>query len=307
MKAMQYTAFGGSEVITRNELTKPEINTADDVLIQVKTASINPMDMKIRSGHMQQVFPVTLPFTPGLDVAGIVVGVGEGVSKFKIGDEVVAVSMGNAYSEYTIANQHLSIHKPAELSFEQASALVVGIGTAHSVLYTEGKLEKGQKLLVQGAAGAVGAVMVQMAKELGVQVYATASGSGVDLLKSLGADEVFDYKTQDVSELVKDIDLVADCAGGENQAKLFKVLKPGGKLLSIAAMPSPELAQAHEVEAKFVMSKYASAILEPGFQLAKAGKIKAHVSKTFPLEEAASAQDYLSAGGVNGKVVLVVS
>jgi NADPH:quinone reductase-like Zn-dependent oxidoreductase len=264
------------------------------------------LDVKIRLGYMQKMRPVQLPFTPGLDVSGIVTAIGSAITKFKVGDEVIAATMENAYAEYVVTNEHVVSLKPGNTSFEEATSLAVNIGTAQTILFTEGKLSSGQKVLIQGAAGSVGATMVQLAKNNGLYVIATASGKGVELVKSLGADEVIDYKTQDVSSLVKDVDLVADCAGGESQAKLFEVLKSGGKLLSIAGMPSPELAEKHNVDARFISSDLSAKSLENGLSLVSEGKIKPLVSKTFKLEEAAQAQDLVSAGGVNGKVVLIV-
>lgn len=306
MKAIQYNAFGSSEVISFNEVLTPEIKDENEVLIKVKAASVNPLDIKIRLGYMQQMRPVQIPFTPGLDASGIVVAVGNNVSNFTIGDEVIAVTMGNAYAEYIIANERFVSHKPAAVSFEEATSLAVNIGTAQSILYAEGKLESGQKILIQGAAGSVGATMVQLAKNGGLYVIATASGKGLEFVKSLGADEVIDYKTQDVALLVKDVDLVADCAGGESQAKLFEVIKKGGKLLSIAGMPSSALAEKFQVEVRFVSSDLSAKSLENGLRLVNDGKLKAVVAKTFKLEAAAQAQDFLSAGGANGKVVLTV-
>jgi NADPH:quinone reductase-like Zn-dependent oxidoreductase len=284
----------------------PQISTENDVLIQVKAASINPLDMKIRMGFMQAMRPVQLPFTPGLDAAGIVTAVGSGVSRFKVGDEVMAATMMGAYAEYIVAKEDNVSLKPDNISFVEAASLVVNLGTAQSILFAEGKLEKGQKVLIQGAAGAVGATMVQLAKNNGLYVIATASGKGLELVKSLGADEVIDYKSQDVTVLVKDVDLVADCAGGDTQSKLFEVVKSGGKLLSIAGMPSPELAQKYNVEARFVSSNLSAKSLENGLNLVREGQIKPIIAKTFPLTDAAQAQDLVSAGGINGKVVLEV-
>ena len=307
MKAIQYQDFGTSDVILVNEIPQPIIANADDVLIQTKAVSVNPLDVKIRLGYMQQMRPVQLPFIPGLDAAGIVVAVGDNVKNINVGDEVIAVTMANAYAEFVLANQHFVSHKPTNISFEEATSLAVNIGTAESILFSEGKLEQGQKVLIQGAAGAVGATMVQMAKNKGLYVYATASGKGIELVKELGADEVFDYKVVDVSTLINNIDLVADCAGGPSQTKLFEVIKKGGKLLSIAGMPSAELAEKYEVEARFISSDLSSRNLEKGLQLVKKGKLKPFVSKVFKLEDAAKAQDFVSAGGVNGKVVLTIN
>jgi NADPH:quinone reductase-like Zn-dependent oxidoreductase len=304
MKAIQYKAFGGSEVLELVEVATPEIKNGNEVLIKVKAASVNPLDMKIRLGYMQKMRPVQLPFTPGLDASGIVEAVGENVTNFKIGDEVIAATMGSAYAEYVVANENFVSFKPKNSSFEEATSLAVNIGTAQTILFTEGKLEKGQKVLIQGAAGAVGSTMVQLAKNNGLYVIATASGKGAELVKSLGADVVIDYKTQDVTALVKDVDLVADCAGGDAQVKLFEVLKAGGKLLSIAGMPSVEIAAKHKVDARFVSSDLSAKSLENGLALVSEGKLKPFVAKTFKLEDAAKAQDFLAAGGVNGKVVL---
>lgn len=306
MKAIQYKDYGSSAVIELVDVPIPLIQSENDVLIQVKAAGVNPIDMKIRMGFMKETRPVEMPFIPGGEAAGIIVAVGKGVSKFKVGDEVIALTRKNAYAEYVTANENFVLPKPKSLSFEEAASIVVTIGTAQSVLFTEGKLEKGQKVLIQGGAGAVGGVMVQMAKAAGAYVIATASGEGVVLAKSLGADEVIDYKLQDVTNIAKDVDLVADTAGGEAQIKLFQILKHGGKLLSIATPPSQELAGQYNVNAYFVASEISSKTLENGIDLIEAGKLQTIVSKIFKLEEAAIAQDFLTAGGVNGKVVLAV-
>ena len=307
MQVIQYQSFGQSDVLALAEVAQPQISNDNEVLIQVKAASVNPLDMKIRMGFMQKMRPVQLPFTPGLDAAGIVVAVGAGVSRFKVGDEVMAATMIGAYAEYVVAKEEFVSLKPNNISFAEAASLVVNIGTAQSILFSEGKLGSGQKVLIQGAAGAVGATMVQLAKNNGIYVIATASGKGIELLKSLGADEVIDYKSQDATTLVKNVDLVADCAGGEAQSKLFEVLKSGGKLLSIAGMPSPELAQKYNIEARFVSSDLSAKSLENGLNLVLEGKIKPIIAKKFPLAEAAQAQDFVSAGGMNGKVVLEMS
>lgn len=307
MKAIQYKAFGGPEVIELVEVPTPEIKNGHEVLIKVKAASINPFDVKVRSGFMQKMRPIELPYIPGLDAAGIVEAVGENVSTVKVGDEVITATMGKAYAEYVVSNENLISLKPKNISFEEAASLAVNLGTAQTILFTEGKLEKGQKVLIQGAAGAVGATMLQLAKNHGLYVIATASGKGLELVKSLGADEVMDYKTQDVTLLAKDVDLVADCAGGDSLSKLFNVIKSGGKLLSIAGMPSPELANKYGVDARFISSDLSAKSLENGLALVSAGKLRPFVTKTFKLEEAAQAQDFIAAGGVNGKVVLQIN
>jgi NADPH:quinone reductase-like Zn-dependent oxidoreductase len=227
MKAIQYRTYGGLDVIEEVDVPIPSIQRGNDVLIQVKAVGVNPIDIKIRMGFMQAIRPVEMPFVPGGEAAGIIVAVGEGVSSFKVGDEVIALTKTNAYAEYLTANEDFVLPKPPGLSFTEAASIGVNIGTAQSVLFTSGQLVKGQRVLIQGGGGAAGGAMVQMAKAAGAYVIATASGKGVALAKSLGADEVIDYKVQDVASLVNDIDLVADTAGGEAQEKLFLVLKPG--------------------------------------------------------------------------------
>lgn len=306
MKAIQYKDYGSSDVIEWVEVTIPAIRNKKDVLIRVQALGVNPIDIKIRMGLMKEVRPVEMPFTPGGEASGIIVAVGDEVSGFKVGDEVIALTKTNAYAEYVTANENFLVLKPQLLSFVEAASIGVNIGTAQSVLFTAGKLEKGQRVLIQGGAGAAGAAMVQMAKAIGAYVIATASGNGLQLAKSLGADEVIDYKLQDVTALVKDVDLVADTAGGEAQQKLFQVLKPGGTLLSIVVPPSKELAEKHQVKASFVASDISAKTLENGIELIRSGTFKPIVSKIFKLREAALAQDLLTAGGLNGKVVLTV-
>lgn len=307
MKAIRYKAFGNSDVLELVEIPAPEIRNENEVLIRVKAASVNPLDMKIRMGYLQKMRPVDLPYTPGLDAAGVVLAVGTAVSRFKVGDEVMAASMGGAYAEQIVVKEDNVSVKPENISFAEAASLVVNIGTSASILFAEGHLQKGQKVLIQGAAGSVGATMVQLAKNSGLYVIATASGKGIDLVKSLGADEIIDYKSQDLTKLVKDVDVVADCAGGESQAKLFEVIKSGGKLLSIAGMPSVDMAQKYNVDARFISSNLSSKNLENGILQVNEGRLVPIVARTFSLEEAAIAQDFVSAGGVNGKVVLIVS
>jgi NADPH:quinone reductase-like Zn-dependent oxidoreductase len=306
MKAIQYKNYGSSAVIEQVEIPTPSIQNENDVLIQVKAAAINPIDIKIRTGIMKKIRPVQMPFIPGGEASGIIIEIGSEVSKFKVGDEVIALTKTSAYAQYVTVNENAVLLKPQSLSFEEAASISVNIGTAQSVLFTEGKLEKGQKVLIQGGGGAAGGAMVQMAKAAGAYIIATASGNGVALAKSLGADEVIDYKLYDVSTIATDVDLVADTAGGEAQEKLFQVLKQGGRLLSIVSPPSLLLAEKFNVNARFVASDISLKSLENGIDLIGTGKFKTIVSKTFKLEEAAIAQDFLTAGGVNGKVVLLV-
>ena len=306
MKAIQYKDYGNSSVIEYVEIQKPSIQSENDILIQIKAVGVNPIDMKIRNGVMKQVRPVEMPFIPGGEASGIIVEIGKDVSKFKVGDEIIVLPKINTYAEFVVANENSVLLKPKSLTFEEAASIGVNIGTAQSVLFNEGKLEKGQRVLIQGGGGSVGGAMIQMAKAVGAYVIATASGNGLALAKKMGADELIDYKSQDVSILVKNVDLVADTAGGETQEKLFHVLKSGGRLLSIVSPPSLLLAEKFNIQARFVASEISPKTVKKGIELIEMGKFKPIVSKVFKLEEAAIAQDLLTAGGVNGKVVLLV-
>jgi NADPH:quinone reductase-like Zn-dependent oxidoreductase len=307
MKAVQCLAFGKSDVIQLAEVNKPVISNENEVLIKVIATAVNPLDIKIRMGFMEKMYPITFPFTPGSEASGIVEAVGKNVTRLKVGDEVVASSMGGgSYAEYVLVKEDNVALKPNTVSFEEATSLVVAIGTTQSVLVDVAQIQQGQRLFIQGASGAVGSAMIQMAKAMGVYVIGTASGKGIDIIKNLGIDEAVDYKNQDFTALVKNVDVVVDCAGGPSQAKLFEVLKKGGKLLSITMPPSAELAQQFEVEARFVSSNLSHKNLAFGLQLVEQGKLKPAISQKFTLNEAAKAQDAVSAGGVNGKVVILV-
>jgi NADPH:quinone reductase-like Zn-dependent oxidoreductase len=306
MKAMQYTAFGDSGVIQLNQVDQPQPKE-NEVLIKIAATTVNPIDMKVRSGTMQKIMPVNLPYTPGSDVGGTVEAVGKGVSRLKVGDKVFASTFGQTYAEYVVLKEEQTAVIPNNVGFNEAASLAVPLVTSYSFLVEGGQLKPGQRVLIHGASGGVGSIMVQMAKALGAYVIGTTSGTGLTLAKSLGADDVIDYKTQDFTQLVKDVDLVIDLVGGEAQARSFEAVKQGGKLLSAVMPPSEELAQQYRITAKFISSAPSHKKLEFGAKLVEEGKIKTQIAKVMTLEDAARAQDLVSAGGLNGKVVLVVS
>ena len=303
---MQFTAFGDSGVIQLNQVDQPQPKE-NEVLIKIAATTVNPIDMKVRSGFMQKIMPVNLPYIPGSDVSGTVAAVGSGVSRLKVGDKVFASTFGGTYAEYVALKEDQTALIPNNIGFDEAASLAVPLATSYSFLIEGGGLKPGQRVLIHGASGGVGSIMVQMAKALGAYVIGTASGDGLALAKSLGADEVIDYKTQDFTKLVKDVDLVIDLVGGETQTKSFEVVKEGGRLLSAVMPPSEELAQQHHITAKFISSTPSHKKLGFGAKLVEEGKIKTQVAKIVKLEDAAQAQDLVSAGGVNGKVVLEIN
>ena len=305
MKTIQFETYGDSSVLQLKQAEKPQPGEGE-ILIKIAATTVNPFDMKVRSGSMQKVIPLNFPWTPGSDAAGTVEAVGSGVSRLKVGDKVFAGSFGGTYAEYVAVKEENAALIPNNVTLNEAAALEVPLVTSYSFLVEGADLKQGQRVLIHGAAGAVGGVMVQLAKALGAYVIGTASGKGLELAKSLGADEVIDYKNQDFTQLVKDVDLVIDLAGGETQAKSFAVVKKGGKLLSAVMPPSQELAQQYGISAQFISSAPSHKKLEFGAKLVEEGKIKTLVAKTFKLEDAGKAQDLVSGGGVNGKVVIEV-
>jgi NADPH:quinone reductase-like Zn-dependent oxidoreductase len=306
MKAIQYSAYGDSGVIHLSQVDKPQARE-NEILIKVAATSVNPFDMKLRSGMFQKDLPLNMPYLPGSDVSGTIEAVGSGVSRLKVGDKVFATTFGGTYAEYVAVKEENAALTPKNVSLIEAVSLAVPLVTGYTFLVHGGEVKAGQKVLIHGAAGGVGSTMVQMAKALGAYVIGTASGDGVALTKSLGADEVIDHKKQDFTSLVKDVDLVIDLVGGETQNKSFQVVKKGGKLLSAVMPPSQDMANQYHITAQFLSSDASRKKLEFGAKLVEEGKIKTRIAKVMKLEEAAKAQDLLSAGGLHGKVVLVVS
>ena len=305
MKTIQYIAFGDADVLRLNEVAKPTC-TEDEVLIRIAATTVNPLDMKIRSGKMQQEIPVQLPYTPGLDFAGTIEEAGRNVTRLKAGDQVYGGTIGGTYAQYVALPATQVARLPRNLTLNEAASLAIPVHTAYLFLVEQGKVQAGQRVLIQGAAGSVGQVFVQIANVLGAYVIGTASGEGVELVKSLGANQVIDYKQQDFTQAVKDVDIVIDFVGGETQAKSFETLKKGGLLLSAFMPPDQELANRHGVSARFVDGLPTVQQLEFGTALIEQGKVIPRIVKVRKLEGAATAQQLVSAGGLNGKVVLTV-
>ncbi|NOW93594.1 NADP-dependent oxidoreductase [Mucilaginibacter sp. SG564] len=306
MKAIQMTGYGDSSVLKIENIAQP-VPATGQVLIKIAATTINPFDMKIRSGAMKQFIPIPIPFVPGTDFSGTVEETGENVTRLKKGDKVFATTFGGTYAEYIVMDEKKVSLIPNNVSLNEAAALAVPLNTAYSVLIEGANLQAGQKVLIHGAAGAVGIALVQMAKALGAYVIGTASAKGKDLIKSLGADEAIDYKTQDFGQLVHDVDLVIDGVGGETQQKSYAVVKKGGKLISIVMPTSNEEAEKYGISAEFINSAPKLEKLAFGKKLVEENKITPHIAKVLNLEAAAEAQDLVTAGGLNGKVILQIA
>jgi NADPH:quinone reductase-like Zn-dependent oxidoreductase len=304
MLAIQVHSYGGPEVLKLEEKPRPEPR-AGEVLLRVHAAGVNPIDWKIRQGLMKDFQPVTFPYTPGIEVAGVVEDVGPGVTAFKRGQAVLGQTSGGAYAEYiTIPVEALAL-KPEILSFVEAATVPVGVTTAWRVLFDNGGLIAGQRVLIQGAAGGVGLFAVQLAKWKGAEVIGTASTANLEFVRSLGADTAVDYTTTPVERVVQNVDLVLDGVGGETLSSSLATIRRGGTLISIAGLPPQEQAQARGVRA--MMSRgAASAPLQTLTRLIDEGHLKVTAGKTFPLSEVQHAHEYGQSGHGRGRIVLSV-
>lgn len=304
MRAIQIHAYGGPEQLALEEKLRPEPQTGE-ALVRVLAAGVNPIDWKIRSGAMQSFQPVTFPFTPGIEVAGVVEAVGPGVTTFEVGQAVYGRCESGAYAQFVAVSAETLASKPESLNFVEAATVPIGATTAWRALFEHGGLTAGQRVFIQGAAGGVGLFAVQLAKWKGAQVIASASAANLDFVRGLGADAVFDYTTTSVENVAQDVDLVLDCVGPATLNSSLTAVRRGGTLISIAGPPSQEQAQARGIRA--MMSRGAASVsLETFTQLIDDGHLKVTVGKTFPLSDAQQAHEYGQRGHGRGRIVLTV-
>lgn len=306
MKAAVLEKFGSIDDLVIKDVSVPEIGKGQ-LLIKTAFAAVNPYDWKIAEGAEVDE-RLHLPVIPGSELSGTIEATGEGVTEFKKGAAVCGnlKKFGGCYAEYAVADAEDFAIKPAEISFEDAAAIPLASLTARKALFDEGKLEKGQRVFIHGASGNVGSMAVQEAKLAGAYVIAAGSGKNEQRVKSLGADEFIDYKTEDFSALTKDIDLVLDTVGGKTLQDSFKVLKPGGRLISLVEQPSEALAEKYSVHAKVIYGGPNAKRLQTILQEVVEGKIKVAVEKIYPLQEAVAALADVKKGHRNGKILLKV-
>ncbi|WP_129776805.1 NADP-dependent oxidoreductase [Peristeroidobacter soli] len=308
MRALLMTGYGGAEVMKLGEVAVPTPATGE-VRIRTHAAGINPIDWKIRTGKMQRNYGVTLPYIPGRDVAGTIDAIGPGVTGWKVGDSVVAVTSGGTLAEYVIAPARNVARKPDKLTFEEAAGIPTASLAAWRTLITNGDIQKGQRVLIHGGAGGVGSTAVQLAHWRGAHVIATASGRNHDYLKSIGADEVIDYRTTRFEDAAKNMDVVLDTVGGETLQRSPAVLREGGTLLTIVGMPPAQACS----ERKLHCPTPSTATREqPGEELTKLGQLfdsgalKMHVEAVFPLDRAVEALALSETGRARGKIIVRV-
>ncbi len=330
MKAFVVDAYKKNGPLRLADMPEPVIG-ADDVLVGIHATAINLLDSKVRDGEFKLFLPYRPPFILGHDLAGTVLRTGEKVRTFKPGDEVYARPRdgraGTFAERIAVAASDLAL-KPATLSMEQAASIpLVGL-TAWQALVELGKVKPGQKVFIQAGSGGVGTFAIQLAKHLGATVATTTSAANAELVRSLGADVVIDYKTQDFEELLSGYDLVLNSQDAKTLAKSLNVLKPGGKLISISGPPDVRFAKSLGLNPvlRFVMRMLSRGIVKKarrrgvdyaflfmradGRQLAEiatlidAGVIRPVVDKVYPFAQTADALAYVETGRAKGKIVV---
>lgn len=331
MKAFIVKSYGKKETLHLTEWAEPTVKE-NDVLIQIHSAGVNLLDSLIRNGEFKLFLPYKPPFVNGHDVAGIVTKIGSKVSKFKIGDEVYSRPSDyriGTFAEYISIDEKDVALKPKNLSMVEAGSIpLVGL-TAWQALVEIGKINKGQKVFIQAGSGGVGTFAIQLAKHLGAFVATTTSSKNIDLVKSLGADLIIDYKTEDFETKLKDYDLVLHSNRDTRILdKSLRILKSGGQLVSLVGPPTPEFAasiglpwylkfvtklislsakkKAKKLNTNFVFLFMRAEGTQLGqiTQLIEAGVIKPVIDKVFPFEQTNEALSYVETGRSKGKVVV---
>jgi NADPH:quinone reductase-like Zn-dependent oxidoreductase len=332
MKAFVVDKYKRAGRLRAVEMPEPELRE-DEVLIEVHAAGVNLLDSKIKDGEFKLILPYKLPIVLGHDVAGTVVGVGPRVRKFKVGDEVYArlddFRIG-AFAEFAAVKEESLAIKPKKLNMEEAASIpLVGL-TAWQALIEKAKLKKGQKVFIQAGSGGVGTFAIQLAKHLGATVATTTSAANVDLVKSLGADIVIDYRKDDFEKILRDYDVVLNSQDAKTLEKSLRVLRPGGKLISISGPPDPDFAKetgapwfvklavralsygirrkakSRNVTFSFLFMKASGSQLQEIASLIDSGAIRPVVDRVFPFAETNAALAYVETGRAKGKVVVKI-
>jgi NADPH:quinone reductase-like Zn-dependent oxidoreductase len=322
MKAAVYTNYGSSEVVHIAEVAKP-VPKDDEVLIKVRAASVNPLDWRLMKGEPRvlRIMPrlMKMPIgKPGVDVAGVVEAVGSKVTQFKPGDAVFGSSPA-AIAEFACARERGIAKKPEQITFEQAASINVAGLTALQGLRDKGKIQAGSKILVNGAAGGVGTFAVQIGKWFGAHVTGVCSTRNIEMVRSIGADEVIDYTWHDFTTNDQHYDLILDCIGNHAFSECRRVLSPKGRFVMIGAPHDISLSQLIAtpikalVSSAFVSQKAIPFIAKASREdltflgeLITTGKLTPVIDKIYPLSEAAAAVRHVEEGHARGKVVVSI-
>jgi NADPH:quinone reductase-like Zn-dependent oxidoreductase len=311
MRAARQEEWGGPDKLKLIEIERPN-PLPTEVLVRVKAAGINPVDVFTREGKAY-MRALQLPHIPGWDVSGVVEAVGYGVTRFKPGDEVFGMPWfpreAGAYAEYVSApGRHFAL-KPSSLSHEAAAGLPLAGLTAWQMLVEVARVKAGDRVLVSAGAGGAGHLTIQIAKALGAHVTATARREKHTFLRELGADDVVDYTAADPAETIRDMDIVIEFVGGDTCLRLLDCLRKDGLLVSAQGAWAPTLQEEAArlgVRASWFLVEPDGAGLEQLAGLVEAGKLMVHVDRSFPLAEVRAAQEYVATRRATGKVVLTI-
>ena len=330
MKAYVLDRYGKNTALRLADVPEPPLRD-DEVLVEVHAAGVNLLDSKIKGGEFKPILPYRLPLILGHDVAGVVVKVGPKVTQFRLGDEVYArlddFRIGS-FAEFAPVKEASLALKPKGLSMEQAASIpLVGL-TAWQALIESAQLQRGQKVFIQAGSGGVGTFAIQLAKHLGATVATTASSTNAALVKSLGADVVVDYRTQDFEEVLRDYDVVLNSQDAKTLEKSLRVLQRGGKLISISGPPDPAFANAmgapgwlrlvlrvlsagirrraksRDLSYSFLFMKANGAQLREITRLIESGAIRPVIDRVFAFDATNEALAYVESGRAKGKVVI---
>jgi NADPH:quinone reductase-like Zn-dependent oxidoreductase len=304
MKAARIGDYNGAPVI--EEVQEPDIGS-DEVLVRVRAASLNPLDVKLQRGFMHAFFPLAFPYMLATDLAGTIERTGSGVTRWGKGDPVIArtdPTRGGALAEFAVVPAGYLAEAPRTVSLEEAAGIPTAAGTAWQALFEIADLKRGQTVLVHAGAGGVGSFAIQFARSIGARVIATASGAGIEIARRLGADQVIDYRSEDFAEKAYNIDVVLDTIGGETQQRSFHVLRSGGILLATSAPPDEVLAKAHNVAATFVFHTSDRRRLGKIVQAIDAGALKVLVDRKVSLPDLSNAFQHQGSGRARGKIIV---
>lgn len=308
MKAAIYKSYGGPEVIEIAEIDKPTPKD-NQVLVEVHAASVNPIDWKTRAGYLKDFVPLNLPVVIAGNFSGVIEEVGKDVSGFKKGDEVYGEALvlnggSGSAAQFLVSNEDNTSIKPKNLSHVEAASLpLAGVAALEALTESLG-LKKDQKILIQGGAGGIGSLAIQIAKEIGAYVATTVSAKDIDFVKELGADEVIDYKKEDFSKKLNDFDAVFDASGQDFSEDSLKVLKKGGAYSTMYGQPDGELAKKYEVSVVREATGANTERLDMLRGLVEKGVVKPQIDKEFPLDQTREAFSYQETGHPRGKVVI---
>lgn len=310
MRAAQINEYGDSSVIKINEIDKPSAGDGQ-VLVEVHSSSINPFDTAIRGGYMKEMIPLELPVTLGGDIAGVITEVGSNVSDLSVGDKVygqanVVAGNSGAFAEFSATKAGQVAKSPNNTSFNESASLpLVGVSALQALTEHIG-LQKDQKIFIHGGAGGIGTVAIQIAKNIGAYVATTATGEGINYVKSIGADEVIDYKTQDFTEVLSDYDAVFDAVGGGDFVKTYGVVKSGGSTVTMIDSPDEDKAKELGISTLRQQTHVTTEHLNSLTKLVEDGIVTPHVDAVFSIGEIQKAFELREAGAVRGKVVIEI-